>query len=74
MNRRTDTSCVAIITGGGTAGHTNPGIAIAQALVDAGVDGSAVHFVGAQRGNEGMLVPAAGFSIDLLPGRACNAG
>lgn len=60
---------MAIITGGGTAGHTNPGIAIAQALVDAGVAPSAVHFVGARRGNEGVLVPAAGFSIDLLPGR-----
>lgn len=69
MNRRAEGSCVAIITGGGTAGHTNPGIAIAQAIVDAGVDPSAVHFVGATRGNEGVLVPAAGFSIDLLPGR-----
>jgi UDP-N-acetylglucosamine--N-acetylmuramyl-(pentapeptide) pyrophosphoryl-undecaprenol N-acetylglucosamine transferase len=58
-----------IITGGGTAGHTNPGIAIAQALVRAGVPVEDVHFVGGERGNEGTLVPAAGFSIDLLPGR-----
>lgn len=61
--------CVALITGGGTAGHTNPGIAIAEALVDSGVDPAAVHFVGGRRGNEGALVGAAGFSIDLLPGR-----
>lgn len=61
--------CVALVTGGGTAGHTNPGIAIAQALVDQGVPSSAVHFVGGRRGNEAELVPAAGFSIDLVPGR-----
>lgn len=58
-----------IITGGGTAGHTNPGIATAQALVARGLDASDVHFVGGERGNEGSIVPAAGFSIDLLPGR-----
>ena len=58
-----------IITGGGTAGHTNPGIAVAEALVAAGVPKGEVHFVGGLRGNEGELVPAAGFSIDLLPGR-----
>ncbi len=58
-----------VITGGGTAGHTNPGIAVAEALVDAGLAKSDVHFIGGQRGNEGALVPDAGFSIDLLPGR-----
>ena len=58
-----------IITGGGTAGHTNPGIAVAEALVAAGLSSDEVHFVGGIRGNEGELVPAAGFSIDLLPGR-----
>ena len=58
-----------VITGGGTAGHTNPGIAVAEALVSAGVPPSEVHFVGGRRGNESTLVPAAGFSIDLLPGR-----
>lgn len=58
-----------IITGGGTAGHTNPGIATAQALVALGLDVADVHFVGGERGNEGTIVPQAGFSIDLLPGR-----
>lgn len=58
-----------IITGGGTAGHTNPGIAVAQALVERGVPRHQVHFVGGARGNEGTLVTEAGFSIDLLPGR-----
>ncbi len=58
-----------LITGGGTAGHTNPGIAVAEALVSLGVAVEDVHFVGGERGNEGAIVPAAGFSIDLLPGR-----
>ncbi len=58
-----------VITGGGTAGHTNPGIAVAQALVEKGLDPSEIHFIGAKRGNEGTLVPEAGFTISLLPGR-----
>ncbi len=58
-----------IITGGGTAGHTNPGIAVAQALVDGGFPRSKVHFIGGARGNEATLVGDAGFTIDLLPGR-----
>ncbi len=58
-----------IITGGGTAGHTNPGIAVAEALVEAGVARGDIHFVGGERGNEATLVGDAGFSIDLLPGR-----
>ncbi len=58
-----------LITGGGTAGHTNPGIAIAHALVERGVATSDVHFVGGERGNEATLVGEAGFSIDLLAGR-----
>lgn len=58
-----------VITGGGTAGHTNPGIAVAEALVAAGVDRDDIRFVGGRRGNERELVTEAGFSIELLPGR-----
>lgn len=58
-----------VITGGGTAGHTNPGIAVAEALVAAGVPSDDVHFVGGERGNERTLVADAGFSIEVLPGR-----
>ncbi|MFV0259554.1 MAG: UDP-N-acetylglucosamine--N-acetylmuramyl-(pentapeptide) pyrophosphoryl-undecaprenol N-acetylglucosamine transferase, partial [Acidimicrobiales bacterium] len=58
-----------VITGGGTAGHTNPGIAIGEALVAAGVDRNRIRFVGGRRGNEEELVTAAGFRIDTLPGR-----
>ncbi len=58
-----------LITGGGTAGHTNPGIAVAQALVGLGFPRPKIHFVGGVRGNEATLVSEAGFTIDLLPGR-----
>lgn len=59
----------ALIAGGGTAGHLLPGIAVARALVDSGHEPSAIHFVGARRGPEAELVPAAGFTVDVLPGR-----
>jgi UDP-N-acetylglucosamine--N-acetylmuramyl-(pentapeptide) pyrophosphoryl-undecaprenol N-acetylglucosamine transferase len=56
----------ALLTGGGTGGHTYPAIAVAQELTRRG---HTVRFVGAKRGIEGRVVPAAGFEIDLLPGR-----
>lgn len=59
----------ALIAGGGTAGHLLPGIAVAEALVASGHDPDTIHFVGARRGPEAELVPAAGFDIDVLPGR-----
>jgi UDP-N-acetylglucosamine--N-acetylmuramyl-(pentapeptide) pyrophosphoryl-undecaprenol N-acetylglucosamine transferase len=59
----------AIIAGGGTGGHVTPAIAIGRALVERGHDPSTVHFVGSRRGIEARLVPAAGFSVTLLPGR-----
>ncbi|NNE95735.1 MAG: UDP-N-acetylglucosamine--N-acetylmuramyl-(pentapeptide) pyrophosphoryl-undecaprenol N-acetylglucosamine transferase [Acidimicrobiales bacterium] len=58
-----------LIAGGGTAGHTNPGIAVAEALVRTGLAPTDIGFVGSTRGNEATLVPAAGFSLDTLPGR-----
>ena len=56
----------ALLTGGGTGGHTYPAIAVAQELERRG---HSVRFVGGKRGIEGRVVPAAGFEIDLLPGR-----
>ena len=53
------------IAGGGTAGHLLPGLAVADALVDAGVTTRpSIHFVGSERGLETTLVPAAGFPLD----------
>ena len=60
------TPVFALLAGGGTGGHTYPAIAVAQELERRG---HSVRFVGAKRGIEGRVVPAAGFEIDLLPGR-----
>jgi UDP-N-acetylglucosamine--N-acetylmuramyl-(pentapeptide) pyrophosphoryl-undecaprenol N-acetylglucosamine transferase len=59
----------AIVTGGGTGGHVQPALAVAEALVERGHSRSSVHFVGCRHGMEGRLVPEAGFGITLLPGR-----
>ena len=58
-----------LIAGGGTAGHLLPGIAIADALVESGVERERVHFAGGNRGVERELVPAAGYGLTELPGR-----
>lgn len=62
----------ALIAGGGTAGHVVPALAVAKALVARGHRPDEIHFVGARRGMEAELVPAAGFGITLLPGRGIN--
>lgn len=61
--------CFALVAGGGTAGHVQPAIAIARALVERGHRRTAVELVGSERGIESRLVPAAGFELTLLPGR-----
>ena len=48
---------LAVLTGGGTAGHINPALALAEVLADRGVD---VRFAGTPNGREADLVPAAG--------------
>ena len=59
----------AIVTGGGTAGHVLPALAIADALVEAGHPRASVHYVGSERGIEARLVPPTGYPMTLLPGR-----
>ena len=55
----TDKLTVAIAAGG-TAGHINPALALAEELRDRGAD---VFFVGQERRLEGRLVPEAGFEL-----------
>jgi undecaprenyldiphospho-muramoylpentapeptide beta-N-acetylglucosaminyltransferase len=59
----------AIITGGGTAGHVLPALAIADALVARGHEPHQVHYVGSERGIEARLLPDSAYAFTLLPGR-----
>lgn len=62
-------SCFAVLAGGGTGGHVQPALAVAEALVARGHAPSSLQFVGSERGMERHLVPEAGFEVTLLPGR-----
>jgi UDP-N-acetylglucosamine--N-acetylmuramyl-(pentapeptide) pyrophosphoryl-undecaprenol N-acetylglucosamine transferase len=59
-----------ILAGGGTGGHVIPALAIAQELRSR--YHAQVLFVGAQRGIETRLVPAAGFELHLIQVGALN--
>lgn len=50
-----------VVAGGGTAGHVNPALAVAEALPDA-----RITFVGTERGAETKLVPAAGYPLEFV--------
>ena len=51
-----------IMTGGGTGGHVNPALAIAETIKRNEPD-SEIIFVGTKRGIENKLVPAAGYKL-----------
>ena len=57
----------AIFTCGGTAGHINPAIAVANILKQRKPD-CKILFIGAEGHMEEKLVPAAGFQLVTLPG------
>jgi UDP-N-acetylglucosamine--N-acetylmuramyl-(pentapeptide) pyrophosphoryl-undecaprenol N-acetylglucosamine transferase len=52
----------AVVTGGGTAGHVLPALAVAEALVAAGHEPSAIHYIGCTRGIETELLPPTPFA------------
>jgi UDP-N-acetylglucosamine--N-acetylmuramyl-(pentapeptide) pyrophosphoryl-undecaprenol N-acetylglucosamine transferase len=54
-----------LIAGGGTAGHINPGIAIAKYIRQKHPDVE-ILFVGTQKGLETRLVPREGFELKLI--------
>ena len=56
-----------IFTCGGTGGHINPAIAVANILKERHPDAK-ILFIGAQGHMEEKLVPAAGFELVTLPG------
>lgn len=55
-----------LLAGGGTAGHTSPLLATADALVRADA-GTEVTCLGTPRGLENTVVPAAGYPLRLVP-------
>lgn len=58
-----------VLTGGGTAGHISPALAIAEALQARPGDSIDIHYIGMGGGLEQKLVPRAG-----LPFHAVHAG
>ena len=59
----------ALVAGGGTAGHLQPALAIAEALVVDGHDRTTIEFVGSERGQDATTLAGRGFPVTLLPGR-----
>jgi UDP-N-acetylglucosamine--N-acetylmuramyl-(pentapeptide) pyrophosphoryl-undecaprenol N-acetylglucosamine transferase len=57
----TDTRKTALVMAGGTGGHIFPGLAVAEALRDAGWR---VHWLGAPDSMESQLVPPRGFAFE----------
>jgi UDP-N-acetylglucosamine--N-acetylmuramyl-(pentapeptide) pyrophosphoryl-undecaprenol N-acetylglucosamine transferase len=55
-----------VISGGGTAGHVTPGLALGRELAGRGHE---VSFVGTDRGVETRMVPAAGFELHVVASR-----
>ena len=51
-----------ILTGGGSAGHVNPALAIAN-IIKANDSDAKIIFVGTSRGLENDLVPKAGYEL-----------
>lgn len=54
-----------LISGGGTGGHINPGLAIAKEILNHEPEAE-ILFVGTKNGLEGKLVPREGFNIEFI--------
>ena len=54
-----------LISGGGTGGHINPAIAIANTIKERDPDAE-ILFVGTKKGQEGKLVPHEGYEIEFV--------
>jgi len=75
-NAARDTPVNLLVAGGGTGGHIFPALEVARAWRRLGEEHGREHsvvFVGTARGLEKRLVPAAGFSLELIRA-ACLKG
>lgn len=61
-----------IIAGGGTGGHVYPALAIAESLVELGIDKDRIVFYGSNHSIEKTVIPANGFKLKTLPGKGLN--
>ncbi len=59
----------ALVAGGGTAGHLEPALAVAEALADLGHGRDSVELVASSRGGDAEALAGRGFPVTLLPGR-----
>ncbi|HUF97875.1 MAG TPA: UDP-N-acetylglucosamine--N-acetylmuramyl-(pentapeptide) pyrophosphoryl-undecaprenol N-acetylglucosamine transferase [Ilumatobacter sp.] len=59
-------STFAVVTGGGTAGHVLPALAVADGLVAAGYEPSQIRYMGARRGIETRLLPPTEYPSTFL--------
>lgn len=55
-----------LLAAGGTAGHVEPALNLADAIVRAETSAE-ITFVGGERGLEGLLVPARGYELRTIP-------
>ena len=62
-----------IFTCGGTGGHINPAIAVAN-LIKERNPGCNILFIGAKGHMEEQLVPKAGYRLECLPGSGLSRG
>ncbi|GAA3568339.1 undecaprenyldiphospho-muramoylpentapeptide beta-N-acetylglucosaminyltransferase [Amycolatopsis ultiminotia] len=60
------TAPVVVVAGGGTAGHIEPALALADAVKRLRPDAEVVA-LGTERGLENKLVPARGYRLELIP-------
>ena len=61
-----------VIAGGGTGGHVYVALAIAQGLLDKGMQKNQIVFFGSKRTIENELVPAKNYTLVTFPGRGLN--
>ena len=60
-----------LLTGGGTAGHINPALAIAETILQ-NEPGSEIAFVGIQTGKEADLIPREGYPLYFVKSKGIS--